>query len=130
MSILRIKTSYFAYDLFYFFKKQVLSTIPDPSILQSTSSGLSVRRMLFTLVPRLITIDEPLTFRSLITVTASPSASSAPLLSTGTFGAASAASLSVHSFWQSMQTFNIPSKYVLSEEHFGQIKISLIIYFF
>ena len=68
----------------YFFKKQVLRTMLLPSILQSTCSGSSVRRMLFTLVPRLITIDEPFTLRSLITVTASPSNSSAPLLSLGT----------------------------------------------
>ena len=85
--------SFVRYNGYYFFRKQVLSTMLLPSILQSTSSGLSVRRILFTLVPRLMTIDEPLTFKSLMTVTASPSNNSAPLLSLGTSTLAAADAL-------------------------------------
>ena len=80
----------------YFLRKQVLRTILLPSILQSTSSGLSVRRMLFTFVPLLITIEEPLTFKSLITVTASPSAKIAPLLSLATLLSSAPSSAVLH----------------------------------
>lgn len=98
-----------------------------PSILQSTSSGLSVKRMLLTLVPRLMTIDEPRTFKSLITVTESPSNSSAPLLSRGV----SSFSVAVlfwpsNSYAQSGHTYNEPSKYTYSPPHFGHFEISLI----
>lgn len=64
--------------------KQVLRTMLDPSILQSISSGLSVRRMLRTFVPCLMTIDEPRTLRSLMTTAESPSLSTAPLASLAT----------------------------------------------
>lgn len=43
----------------YFLRKQVFRTMLLPSILQSTSSGFSVKRILFTFVPLLITIDAP-----------------------------------------------------------------------
>eukprot|EP01035_Chromulina_nebulosa_P038252 gene38252-51664_t len=50
------------------------------STLASISSGSPVRRIFFTSVPRLrVTPPEPLTFRSLIRVTLSPSARMAPL---------------------------------------------------
>ncbi len=48
----------------------------------STCSGLSVSRTPFTKVPLLATNDVPLTSKSLIRVTESPSAKGAPLLST------------------------------------------------
>src|SRR5581483_9425038 len=56
---------------------------PMPSILQAMlcPSLASCRRMFLTLVPPLTTDDEPLTFRSLITMTLSPSASVLPLAS-------------------------------------------------
>lgn len=71
---------------------------PMPSTLQSMSWSPSTRRMPFTLVPTFTTEDEPLTLRSLITVTVSPSASALPLASRTT-GASSSASgaASVHS---------------------------------
>ena len=111
----------------YFFRKQVFRTMLLPSILQSTSSGLSVRRMLFTFVPRLMTIDEPLTFRSLITVTASPSRSSAPLLSRATSILPSAVVASSNSYAQSGHTYSEPSKYTYSPPHFGHLEISFIL---
>src|SRR5690606_40082413 len=51
---------------------------PMPSILQSMSWSPSHRRMFLPLVPTLTTEDEPLTFRSLITVTVSPSCRTLP----------------------------------------------------
>ena len=83
-----------------------------PSILQSTSSGFSVRRIDLTFVPRLMTIDEPFTLRSLITVTASPSKSSAPLLSFATSGPSLAAAWSsaLNSWAHSGHTYSEPSK--------------------
>ena len=53
---------------------------PMPSILHEIlwPSTASTRRMPLTLVPPLTTRDEPLTFRSLITVTLSPSLSTFP----------------------------------------------------
>lgn len=95
---------------YYFLRKHVLRTMLLPSILQSTSSGFSVRRMLLTFVPRLITIDEPLTLRSLMTVTASPSNSSAPLLSFATSAVSSDSSAEWNSYEQSGHTYRDPSK--------------------
>ena len=53
------------------------------SILQSTSwpSDVAPSRMLLTFVPFFNTVDEPLTFKSLIRITASPSASGLPFAS-------------------------------------------------
>jgi len=51
---------------------------PKPSILQSMSWSPSTILMLRTLVPTLITVDDPFTLRSLITVTVSPSWSGCP----------------------------------------------------
>ena len=98
-----------------------------PSILQSTSSGFSVKRMLFTLVPRLMTIDEPFTFKSLMTVTASPSNNSAPLLSLATsMVSVAVASSSLNSCAQSGHTYKDPSKYTYSPPHYGHLVISLM----
>src|SRR5690606_3418683 len=82
----RIKKSGFSSGfLFYvryaFFTNSVRSTIAVLFTLQSISAGSSVRRMFFTMVPRLITSDEPRTLRSLMTVTESPSFRIFPLLS-------------------------------------------------
>jgi hypothetical protein len=51
---------------------------PIPSILQSILWSPSTRRMFFTLVPTFSADEAPFTFRSLITVTASPSCSTFP----------------------------------------------------
>src|SRR3989338_1246468 len=62
-----------------FFTNSDFSDIaPMPSILQSMSWSPSTRRMFFTLVPTFTTDEVPLIFRSLITVTLSPSFSTVP----------------------------------------------------
>ena len=84
---------------------------PKPSILQSMSWSPSIRRMFLTLVPTLTTADEPLIFRSLMTVTESPSCSRLPWASfqTLTGAAASSAALALHSWPHSGQTNCSPS---------------------
>src|SRR4051794_27438016 len=82
---------------------------PMPSILQAMlwPSVASCRRMLRTLVPPLTTEEEPLTLRSFITMTLSPSVSALPLASrTPASCAASAAASAVplHSWPHSGQT--------------------------
>ena len=52
-----------------------------PFTLQSTWPSSSVSLIFLTRVPRFRVMEEPFTFRSLITVTESPSLSFAPLLS-------------------------------------------------
>src|SRR5215207_1249109 len=82
---------------------------PMPSILQAMlwPSVASVRRMFLTLVPPLTTDDDPLTLRSLMTMTLSPSTSRLPLISrtpgSGEVSAAAAAS-ALHSCAHSGQT--------------------------
>src|SRR5690606_28401842 len=72
---------------------------PMPSMRQSMSWSPSTRRMFFTLVPTFTTEEDPLTFRSLITVTVSPSCSSLPTASrtTRACGSAGAAAAIGHS---------------------------------
>ena len=48
-------------------------------ILQSISSALSVKRMFFTVVPLLIVVEVPLSFKSLVNFTVSPSFKMFPL---------------------------------------------------
>src|SRR5690606_7758547 len=83
---------------------------PMPSILQSISWSPSHRRMFFTLVPTFTTADEPLTFRSLMTVTVSPSCRTLPTESLMTRSSeAGAASPGTHSWAHSGQTSRAPS---------------------
>src|SRR5690606_37006993 len=83
---------------------------PMPSILQSMSWSPSHRRMFFTLVPTFTTEDEPLTFRSLITVMVSPSCRTLPTESLMTRSSdAAAASPGAHSWAHSGQTSRVPS---------------------
>ena len=80
--------------------------------LQSTSWSPPTRRMLLTLVPCLSTVDEPLTFRSLMRTTASPSCNTWPLESFTTASPSSSAALAAacgHSKPQSAQTKLAPS---------------------
>src|SRR5690606_42028843 len=95
---------------------------PMPSILQSMSWSPSHRRMFLTLVPTLTTRDEPLTFRSLMTVTVSPSCSTLPAESLMTLASSSpacAAASADHSWAHSGQTSIWPSSKVYSEFHLG-----------
>ena len=72
---------------------------PMPSIRQSISWSPSTRRMLRTFVPTFTTEDEPLIFRSLVTVTESPSCRIVPSesLVTRPVSSASAAAPGGHS---------------------------------
>src|SRR6218665_273171 len=77
-----IKKQNTMFCFFYaFFTNSVRRTIAVLLTRQSISAGSSVRRIFLTVVPLLITSDEPLTLRSLMTVTVSPSFSILPLLS-------------------------------------------------
>ena len=69
------------YNQFFFTNSDFSFIGPKPSILQSMLWSPSTRRMFFTLVP-IFSIEElPFTFRSLMMVTLSPSASRLPLAS-------------------------------------------------
>lgn len=73
------------------------------------SASSSTRRILRITVPCLSGIEEPLTLRSLITVTVSPACSTLPLLSRTTVVFA-AASPALHSKPQSAQIDSAPSR--------------------
>jgi len=96
---------------------------PPWSVLQSTSwsPAPSGKRMLLTFVPFLSTIDEPLTFRSLMRMTESPSTKMLPLTSRMTPSVSAsvpcASSTAGHSKLQSGQTLLMPSWYVFSSPH-------------
>ena len=81
-----------------------------PSILQPILWSPSCRRMPFTLVPCLMTMELPLTLRSLIRTTVSPSCNTAPLASlTLRVSSAASPSFSVHSNAHSGQMYWLPS---------------------
>src|SRR5690606_33476821 len=84
---------------------------PMPSILQSMSWSPSHRRMPLTLVPTLTTDEEPLTLRSLMTVTVSPTCRTLPTESLIILSpsSASAASVGDHSWAHSGQISSGPS---------------------
>ena len=69
----RNRTSFRAPAQTFFTNSDFKLIAPMPSILQSMSWSPSTRRMFLTLVPTLTMSEEPLTFRSLMTVTLSPS---------------------------------------------------------
>src|SRR5215468_8277211 len=98
-----------AADQAFFTNSDFRFIAPMPSILQAMlcPSVASCRRMFLTLVPPLTTDDDPLTLRSLITMTLSPSASGLPLASRtpGSCDASAAAPASaLHSCAHSGQT--------------------------
>lgn len=95
-----------------------------PSILQSISWSPSGRRMLLTLAARFTTGDHPFTFRSLITVTVSPSVSGLPTKSLITLAPAGAAL--VHSCPLSGQVSIGPSSQASKDSHPGQAGRSFI----
>ena len=70
---------------------------PNPSTLQSISWSPSFKVILFTFVPFLIGLEDPLTLRSFITITESPSFSSVPWASLIVLSSASYASYSAYS---------------------------------
>src|SRR5690606_30161812 len=84
---------------------------PKPSILQSMSWSASTRRMLRTFVPIFTTPPEPLSLRSLMTVTVSPSLRILPAESfqTRSWAAGASASCADHSCAHSGQTKRGPS---------------------
>ena len=76
-------------------------------------------RIFFTRVPCLISFGAPFTFKSLMTVTVSPSCNLFPLASIAT-GPSSTSEPGSHSYAHSGHTNNTPSSYVYSEPHLGQ----------
>src|SRR5688500_9645059 len=112
-----------------FFTKSDFRPIgPMPGILQSISWSPPTRRMFLTFVPTLTTADEPLTFKSLITMTVSPSLSSVPLASRMVFSPLSPVSLpAVHSWPHSGQLYRFRSSYVYEDWHWGQGGNSLMV---
>src|SRR6266498_6108533 len=83
---------------------------PMPSILQSISWSPEIMRMFLTLVPTLTTDEDPFIFRSLMTVTESPSLSTLPKASRTTLSAtALSAATFGHSWEHSGQTYISPS---------------------
>src|SRR5690606_27741810 len=82
--------------------------------------------MFLTLVPTLTTDEEPLTLRSLITVTVSPSANSLPLASRTVFASLSWTSPGTHSWPHSGQINWAPSSYAYGDWQLGQGGSSLM----
>src|SRR5690606_26867004 len=99
----------------------ILSELPS-----MCSASSSTRRMPRIMVPCFSGIEDPLTFRSLITTTLSPSARTLPLQSRTCGPVPPACATIGHSKPQSAQTKLSPSGYVFSPAHCGQAGISVI----
>ena len=81
----------------------------------------STIRMFLTRVPCLRSFGAPLTFKSLIKVTVSPSANLLPFASIATTASStSVCSAGFHSYAHSGQIRSAPSSYTYSELHFCQ----------